>query len=754
VKNNYFTQLVWFAGMALVAALAPTSRVVFAADIPVSDDGSSTEQVRPRVAVSPGHSFVVVWEDKRTGSGDIFLQRFDLQGRKLGMNLRVNSDTGGAVQASPSASVDGFGRYLLAWQDFRYGSYPVGPNICAQQLDSSGNLTGSNRRLTTEPPDSLRAAPDLALAPSGGGLVVWEDYRNRNWDIYAQKIAADGSLVGQNFKLNDDQNAAQQHAPRVAVSPDGWYAVTWYDNRWANDDIFVQRLESAGSRIGQNIKVNSDAGSSRQAFPDVAADGVGCFTVVWVDWRNGTYPGNPDIYARKFDTLFNALYLDARLNKDGSTRTQRDPSIAADRLGNVGIVWSDSGATSFDISGQMVDVDGTIQEPNFRANASTDSAQVQPDIALDGRYRYVAWADKRAGNWDIYASITKYNDPTLAPSPSTLTFSSEKGRPLPESKTLVIAHTGYNRLSFRLKSSVAWLTVTPDSGTTTDTVSVAVTDTSLPAGTYAVAIGLVDLTNNDSSVFVPVTFDYREPSPDTLRIGSVRVGVDSAVAVPLWMFAGDATLSVTAPLRFDTTMVRADSFALSDSLPLNAGRTFATDSGGQMAVIISFDSSTPLPPGRTRLGSLWVTARSQGWTKLDTTRIDTLTCMISTVSGKLRVPVVQPGEVTVDQATSVDDHHADPMPSDVDLAQNYPNPFNGMTVIGYELPRPDRVLLEVFNVLGQRVATLSDRLRPAGRYSDRWDGRTGAGAELPSGVYFYRLQAGGTTIVRKMVLLN
>ncbi|MBI5267881.1 MAG: T9SS type A sorting domain-containing protein [candidate division Zixibacteria bacterium] len=754
MKDRHFTSLVVAAGVGVAMAFVPAGSTIWAADISVSDIGAASEQLRPRVAVSPGQGFLVVWEDKRSGTGDVFMQRFDLAGWKLGLNLRVNDDSGTIVQTAPSVAADGFGKYTAVWQDYRNGSYPFRPNIYSQQFDSTGTTIGTNRRITVEPPDSLRSAPDLALAPWGGGLVVWQDYRNRNWDIYAQRIASDGSLIGKNILINDDLNLAQQHAPKISASPDGWFVVVWYDSRWANDDIFVQRLDSAGGKIGRNIKVNSDAGSARQAFPDVAADGAGNFTVVWTDWRNGSYPNNPDIYARKFDTLMNALYVDVRVNKDGSTRSQRDPSIAADRLGNVGIVWSDSGATSFDIVGQMIDVEGNVREQNFRANSSTDSAQVQPDIALDGRNRFVTWADKRGANWDIYASVAKYNSPSLVPSPATLAFSAEKGEPLPAPKTLAITHAGYNRLSFRLTSSVSWLNVTPDTGTTTDTVLVAVTDTSLAAGTYSGAITLVDLTNHDSSVVVPVTFDYRQQPPDTLRLGSVQAGVGSIASVTLAMYADDSVLGVVMPLSFDTAIIRVDSFVSSDSLPLNLADTVLIDSTGRVAVVLSFDTLAPLPNGRYRLGSLWITALAQGMTTLDTTRFDTLVCLVRTASGKLRIPVVQTGDVTVDQATGVEDQSPDPLPSDFALAQNYPNPFNGETVIGYDLPRPGRVRLEVFNLLGQRVAIIKDRVEPAGRHVGVWDGKARSGGDLPSGVYFYRLQVGPAAIVRKMTLIK
>lgn len=83
------------------------------------------------------------------------------------------------------------------------------------------------------------------------------------------------------------------------------------------------------------------------------------------------------------------------------------------------------------------------------------------------------------------------------------------------------------------------------------------------------------------------------------------------------------------------------------------------------------------------------------------------------------------------------------------LVQNYPNPFNPMTTIQFSIAQRSAVSLEVFNMLGQRVATLVNEERPAGSYSERFDG-----TRLASGVYLYRLKAGSFTTTQKMVLLR
>jgi len=96
------------------------------------------------------------------------------------------------------------------------------------------------------------------------------------------------------------------------------------------------------------------------------------------------------------------------------------------------------------------------------------------------------------------------------------------------------------------------------------------------------------------------------------------------------------------------------------------------------------------------------------------------------------------------------------LPQSTTLAQNYPNPFNSSTVIRFALPEPQSVELAVYNLTGQRVATLTEGVREAGTYAVGWDGRDDDGRALASGVYLYRLQTGSGQEVemRKLLLLR
>jgi hypothetical protein len=116
------------------------------------------------------------------------------------------------------------------------------------------------------------------------------------------------------------------------------------------------------------------------------------------------------------------------------------------------------------------------------------------------------------------------------------------------------------------------------------------------------------------------------------------------------------------------------------------------------------------------------------------------------------------------EPTGIGNEDAGELPRAYDLSQNFPNPFNPETTIRFEIPGGEDTTREqsgtratrliVFDMRGRRVKILVDRDLSPGRYDIAWDGKNAEGATVPSGIYFYRIEAGPFTSTRKMLMVK
>jgi hypothetical protein len=213
-------------------------------------------------------------------------------------------------------------------------------------------------------------------------------------------------------------------------------------------------------------------------------------------------------------------------------------------------------------------------------------------------------------------------------------------------------------------------------------------------------------------------------------------------------FGGGQVIGMTGYLRtFDTVNVRqgwnmigslSQSITTAQITSIPGGLTtsqFWTYQG-------SYVASGTIDPGK----AYWVKAKQAGQLILASSAAVKPASRISVVPDGEQPPLPPEGDFSDNRA---------PVPKEFRLGQNYPNPFNPATMIRYDLPVNARVVLSVYNVLGQNVGTLVNGEAEAGSQSASWDA-----SSLPSGIYFYRLEAeeigGSKRFVenRKMVLIK
>ena len=372
----------------------------------VSHDVATTHQHEPAIAVNGSKKFIVTWEDRRNGNADIYARRYDPSGNPLSSDFKVNDDAKSTDHFLPDIGMDASGNFVIIWTDTRNGNH----DIYAQRYDSSGSPLDSNFKVNVNSNSTFQWVTAIAMDSSGAFVIAWEDDHNGDPDIYFQRYSSSGTPLDSNFKANDDAGSREQLFPDIAIHGSGDFVITWHDYRSGNPDIYGQSYNSSGQALGSNFKVNDDAGFASQYYPAVVMDDLGNFTITWQDYRNGKYA----IYAQRYDPYGNPLGSNFKVSDDYGTDSQFYPNIASDSYGNFVIVWQDfrNGIFNSDIYAQRYDASGNPVGGNYLV-PNTQYAffhQEDPAVAANNSFIYFTWADnRRAKGLDVYAKIVDWN---------------------------------------------------------------------------------------------------------------------------------------------------------------------------------------------------------------------------------------------------------------------------------------------------------------------------------------------------------
>lgn len=364
-------------------------------DAQVNYDNTATySHDSPEIALDPNGNAIVVWHESRGGNPDIFAQKLDVSGNRLwDADVRVNSDSQGGYQSTPVVATDESGNAIIVWSDDRGGE-----DIYTQKLDSNGNkLWGNDIRVNSDITfqDQWNAA--IAIGGSGEAIIAWHDERNGDPDIYAQILDASGNKqLADDLRVNSDGGTTYQGYPSVAIDEVGRSIIIWDDARNGDSDIYGQKLDGNGNKMwASDVNVNLEARSAWQTDPALTFDKNGNAIVVWVDDRNDY----PQIYAQALDQNRNNIWAtDLNVSKEFNIGNQSDPDVSADNNGNIFIVWEDQRNINFDIYSQNLSEIGDQEwAVDFRVNSPSGfKDQWAPILAMDASGdAIIAWLDNR-----------------------------------------------------------------------------------------------------------------------------------------------------------------------------------------------------------------------------------------------------------------------------------------------------------------------------------------------------------------------
>lgn len=208
---------------------------VWAGEIKINSDATTAVQSRPKIKRDFRENIFYAWYDARNGNDDIFAQKYDPNGSRLwASDVKINSDTGSFSHRNPdfTTSTDDF--LYFVWQDDRAGNY----DIYSQKYDPQGNKIWPNDvKINSDTGSAVQEYPVIAEDRSGDFYIVWQDTRNGTSDIYMQKINSDGvKQIGFDVRINSTLTLEQEN-PDIYINKNGYLVVVWQDNSNGNFDI-------------------------------------------------------------------------------------------------------------------------------------------------------------------------------------------------------------------------------------------------------------------------------------------------------------------------------------------------------------------------------------------------------------------------------------------------------------------------------------------------------------------------------------
>lgn len=209
--------------------------------------------------VSDGSSgAIVTWFDGRSGDYDIYAQHISAAGAPQWTANGVALCTAAGEQAVPTIISDGAAGAIVAWRDYRSGSEY---DIYTQRVSAAGTPQWAANGLALCTATGDQYDPNLAPDGAGGAIVTWPDLRNgTNLDVYAQRVSAAGTPQWAADGVALSTAAGHQNVTAVVSDGAGGAIVTWRDIRGgANYDIYAQRVLANGQLGGSVLAVPGDA---------------------------------------------------------------------------------------------------------------------------------------------------------------------------------------------------------------------------------------------------------------------------------------------------------------------------------------------------------------------------------------------------------------------------------------------------------------------------------------------------------------
>lgn len=241
--------------------------------------------------------------------------------------------------------------------------------------------------------------PDM----KGGGIVIWQDDRSGNLDLYAQRIDSAGNRLWANNGVALASSAEMENEPKAISDMRGGAIMVFNKGSY---NIWMQRVDSAGNPCwGVNGKAMCDNDSLQMSYR-LCSDSAGGAIIIWSNADTfATGLADWDAYAQRVDSTGSLLWGASGIVVANGSNDQQASGIVEDGQGGGIIFWRyDYPGLDYRFYAERLDANGNSLWPLPSPICTTSGEKYFWDVTTDGRGGGIAvWKDKRSGNWDIYA---------------------------------------------------------------------------------------------------------------------------------------------------------------------------------------------------------------------------------------------------------------------------------------------------------------------------------------------------------------
>ena len=369
--------------------------VSWGASVKVNTDTGTALQDNPACALGPDGTAYCVWEDSRSGNADIwFAQRNPTTGVWSG-EMKLNTDTGTKAQNTPAIAVDAAGNLYVVWADERNTVSTANTDIYFTKR--TGTTWSANTMLNTDATTSVQSQPRIAVSSAGIAVTVWLDLRSSQKNVYSARLPAGSSTWSANYRVTSNTAATKGH-PDVAVASDGTAHAVWEDATSGNADVDYATLAPAATTWSTNTKISDDATTGAESFPRIGLTAANAPLGAWID---GRVTNRQVRVAQKSGSTWGAS-----VQVSDASAKPASLAFAVKPDGGVIAAWGDTRATPSAVWGAQCEAGTTAVTRCATAAKVSDrtGAAVNPTITSNASTVLLGWRDDTAGGGDFRLS--------------------------------------------------------------------------------------------------------------------------------------------------------------------------------------------------------------------------------------------------------------------------------------------------------------------------------------------------------------